>query len=46
MVEGVEMIENIKLMKDSGCYVAQGYYYAKPMAEEEFQKIYEEGIIC
>ncbi|AVQ28473.1 GGDEF domain-containing protein [Fusobacterium ulcerans] len=46
VVEGVETIENIELMKNSGCYIAQGYYYAKPMDEEEFQKIYEEGVVC
>lgn len=46
VVEGVETIENVELMKSSGCYIAQGYYYAKPMDEEVFQKIYEEGAIC
>ena len=46
VVEGVETIENIELMKNSSCFIAQGYYYAKPMDEEKFQKIYEEGAIC
>lgn len=46
VVEGVETIENVELMKEFRCTIAQGYYYAKPMDKELFGKIYEEGIIC
>lgn len=45
VVEGVETIENVNLMKEFGCYIAQGYYFAKPMDEESFGKIYKEGIL-
>ena len=42
VVEGVETIENVDLMKRCNCEIAQGYYYARPMKEEEFIKIIKE----
>lgn len=36
LAEGVETIEQIKLLESIGCDQVQGYYYAKPMPEEEF----------
>lgn len=45
VVEGVETIENVNLMKDIGLTIAQGYYYAKPMDEGSFGKVYREGIV-
>lgn len=45
VVEGVEFIENVELMKQCGCTVAQGFYFARPMSEESFEKIYKEGSI-
>lgn len=46
VVEGVEFLENIELMKTVGCTIAQGYYFAKPMEESKFEAVYQEGIIC
>ncbi len=43
VVEGVETIENVEMMKEYGCQAAQGYYFAKPMDERSFEKIYREG---
>lgn len=43
VVEGVETIENVEMMRELGCSVAQGYYFARPMPEENFKKIYQEG---
>lgn len=43
VVEGVETIENVNLMKEFNCSYAQGYYFAKPMNENEFNIIYKEG---
>ena len=36
IVEGVETKEQIDLLKSYGCTSVQGFYYAKPMPEEEF----------
>ncbi|MCD7708307.1 MAG: bifunctional diguanylate cyclase/phosphodiesterase [Clostridiales bacterium] len=35
IAEGVETGEQLKMLKDMGCQMVQGYYYAKPMPEDE-----------
>ena len=45
IVEGVETEENVRLMKQFGCFYAQGYYFARPMDAESFEKLYREGSI-
>ncbi len=36
LAEGVETKEQIELLESIGCDQVQGYYYAKPMPEDEF----------
>ncbi len=36
--EGVETDEDVQLMQEIGAYVAQGYYYFRPIPEDEFEK--------
>lgn len=36
--EGVETEEDVQLMREIGAYVAQGYYYSKPIPEKEFEE--------
>ena len=36
--EGVETETDINLMKEIGAYVAQGYFYSKPVPEAEFEE--------
>ncbi len=36
--EGVETEADIRLMREIGANVAQGYYYSKPIPESEFEK--------
>ncbi len=42
VAEGVENLEQARFLVESGCRVAQGFYYAKPMPVEEFDRLYEE----
>ena len=35
LAEGVETKEQVELLQSIGCDQVQGYYYAKPMPEEE-----------
>ena len=38
IVEGVETLEQVDFLKCIGCEFAQGYYFAKPMTVEEYEK--------
>lgn len=38
IVEGVETEEHIKLLKDNGCYLAQGYYFDRPLPCDIFER--------
>ena len=37
--EGIETVEQAQFLTDSGCDIAQGFLYAKPMPLDEFEKI-------
>lgn len=39
LAEGVETREQVTLLKNIGCDQVQGYYYAKPMPDNEFLKL-------
>ena len=38
IVEGVETIEHIKLLKENKCFLAQGYYFDPPLKREVFEE--------
>ncbi len=38
IVEGVETIEHVKMLKENNCFLAQGYFFDKPLPIEEFEK--------
>lgn len=38
IVEGVESVEQIKLLKESNCFLAQGFYFDRPLAVTDFEK--------
>ncbi len=40
--EGVETLEQLKLLKDLGCTVIQGYYFAKPMSLNDYDQFIED----
>ncbi len=39
IAEGVETRDQVELLKRMGCDQVQGYYYAKPMPEEDFYQL-------
>ncbi|MBO4369469.1 MAG: EAL domain-containing protein, partial [Desulfovibrio sp.] len=45
VVEGVETEENVKLMRQCRCSVAQGFYFSRPLAPEIFRKVYTQGYV-
>lgn len=38
IVEGVETVEQVRILKENHCYYAQGYYFDRPLVIEEFEK--------
>ncbi len=43
LAEGVETKEQVELLQSIGCDQVQGYYYAKPMPEDDFFKLLKNG---
>lgn len=39
IAEGVETVEQIKMLKENNCYLAQGFYFDKPLPVEVFEKL-------
>lgn len=44
VVEGVETQENLQLFTQMGCDYIQGYYFSKPLPEQEFVKFVKESL--
>jgi EAL domain-containing protein (putative c-di-GMP-specific phosphodiesterase class I) len=43
IVEGVETVEQVDFLKCIGCEYAQGFYYARPMPVDEYERYIEEA---
>ena len=43
IAEGVETIEQAEMLKTMGCRLMQGYFFAKPMPVDEFNKLLNES---
>lgn len=39
VAEGAELLEHVDFLRDNGCDVIQGYYYSKPLAAQDFEKM-------
>jgi diguanylate cyclase (GGDEF)-like protein/PAS domain S-box-containing protein len=39
VAEGAELMEHIDFLRDNGCDVIQGYYYAKPLPAADFERM-------
>lgn len=44
VAEGVEDKKQLEFLRENGCDVVQGYYYAKPMPIEEYEKKYSDTL--
>ncbi|MBQ8923610.1 MAG: EAL domain-containing protein, partial [Lachnospiraceae bacterium] len=38
IVEGVETEEHVEMLKENCCYLAQGFYFDKPLPKDVFEK--------
>ena len=45
VVEGVETADDVELMQKSGCHIAQGYYFSRPIPEDAFSSALRNGTI-
>ncbi|MEO1937819.1 MAG: EAL domain-containing protein, partial [Sulfurimonas sp.] len=44
VAEGVETQEDLDFMIEHGCYLIQGYYYSKPLSNEDMKEFLKKGI--
>jgi EAL domain-containing protein (putative c-di-GMP-specific phosphodiesterase class I) len=38
IAEGVETKEQVEVLRDNSCNIAQGFYYDKPLPVEDYEK--------
>ena len=38
ITEGVETLQQVGILRDNKCNIAQGFYFDRPLAVEEFEK--------
>ena len=43
IAEGVETLEQLKILRDLGCEMVQGYYFSRPLRASEFELHYVKG---
>ena len=43
IAEGVETEEQLRLLKEGGCEVVQGYYFSRPLPSAEFEETIKKG---
>jgi EAL domain-containing protein (putative c-di-GMP-specific phosphodiesterase class I) len=39
LAEGVETIEQLRILRENGCDMIQGYYFSKPLHADVFTKL-------
>jgi EAL domain-containing protein (putative c-di-GMP-specific phosphodiesterase class I) len=46
IIEGVETEEQLTKLKEMGCEMGQGYYFAEPLPSEGTERLLNEGFSC
>nr|WP_247664739.1 EAL domain-containing protein [Pseudoalteromonas sp. MMG010] len=41
VAEGVETVEQIEFLQKNNCFIVQGYYYSKPIPEQELSQLFK-----
>ena len=44
VAEGIETVEQARLLLQQGCYIMQGYFFAKPVPADEITQRLQEGV--
>lgn len=44
VAEGVETEGQLRLLRDAGCDLVQGYYFSRPVPAEEFEKLIQKEL--
>jgi EAL domain-containing protein (putative c-di-GMP-specific phosphodiesterase class I) len=44
VAEGVETVEELAFLRDHGCHEAQGYFFSRPAAPEQYATLLDRGI--
>ena len=46
VAEGAEVKEHISFLRDNGCDTVQGFYYSRPVAADEFEKLMRQRVMA
>lgn len=46
LCEGVETLEQSDYLKEVGCQIQQGYYFSRPIPQEQFEELMDSEQIC
>lgn len=45
IAEGVETLDQADMLESFGCYYIQGYYYSKPLPEDEYEALLKNSVV-
>ena len=45
VAEGVETAEQLSFLHENNCHIFQGYYFSKPLIDDDFENFYKANIV-